>query len=238
MFLCAAFLLVLMGLGGLLVGVWNVGSTLLLAGAAFLAGIVALEKKMGRRQILLTGLGILLLAVLIVHAAIWNYFAYCRQPAAQGEATVIVLGCKVNGEEPSLMLRRRLQRALLYLQQNPQANCVVSGGMGENESYTEAHVMKKYLVENGIEPSRIYEEDRSTNTDTNIQNSLALIEQEGLSDNLIISTFRVVGNCRDILTERMYGNLPRSVFSAFEILIRKRLSPSSAPISSMICCSL
>ena len=76
LFLCAAFLLVLMGLGGLLVGVWNVGSTLLLAGAAFLAGIVALEKKMGRRQILLTGLGILLLAVLIVHAAIWNYFAY------------------------------------------------------------------------------------------------------------------------------------------------------------------
>ena len=188
LFLCAAFLLVLMGLGGLLVGVWNVGSTLLLAGAAFLAGIVALEKKMGRRQILLTGLGILLLAVLIVHAAIWNYFAYCRQPAAQGEATVIVLGCKVNGEEPSLMLRRRLQRALLYLQQNPQANCVVSGGMGENESYTEAHVMKKYLVENGIDPSRIYEEDRSTNTDTNIQNSLALIEQEGLSDNLIICT--------------------------------------------------
>ena len=41
---------------------------------------------------MLTGLGILLLAVLIVHAAIWNYFAYCRQPAAQGEATVIVLG--------------------------------------------------------------------------------------------------------------------------------------------------
>ena len=34
-FLCAAFLLVLMGLGGLLVGGWNVGSTLLLAGAAF-----------------------------------------------------------------------------------------------------------------------------------------------------------------------------------------------------------
>ena len=48
--------------------------------------------------------------------------------------------------------------------------------------------MKKYLVENGIDPSRIYEENRSTNTDTNIQNSLALIEQEGLSDNLIICT--------------------------------------------------
>ena len=85
LFLCAAFLLALMGLGGLLAGVWNVGSTLLLAGAAFLSGVVALEKKMGRRQILLTGLGILLLAVLIVHAAIWNYFAYCRQPAAQGK---------------------------------------------------------------------------------------------------------------------------------------------------------
>lgn len=188
LFLCAAFLLALMGLSGLLVGVWNVGSALLLAGAAFLAGVVALEKRMGRGQILLTGLGILLLAVLMLHAAVWNYFAYCRQPVAQGDATVIVLGCKVNGEEPSLMLRRRLQCALAYLQQNPQASCVVSGGMGENESCTEAHVMKKYLVENGIAPDRIYEENRSTNTDTNIQNSLALIAQEGLSDNLVICT--------------------------------------------------
>ena len=51
---------------------------------------------------------------------------------------MVVLGCKVNGEEPSLMLRRRLECAMEYLAENPQADCVVSGGMGDNESYTEA----------------------------------------------------------------------------------------------------
>lgn len=128
----------------------------------------------------------LLLMFLVLHAAVWNYFAFARKPSDQGEATVIVLGCKVHEEQPSLMLKRRLQKAQEYLEKNPQANCVVSGGMGENESYTEAHVMEKFLVEQGINPNRIYEENRSTNTDTNIKNSLEVIKQEGLSENLII----------------------------------------------------
>ena len=91
---------------------------------------------------MLTTLGVIALTGLFAHAVIWNYFAWCRPPQQTGEATVVVLGCKVNGEEPSLMLRRRLECAMEYLAENPQADCVVSGGMGDNESYTEAHVMQ------------------------------------------------------------------------------------------------
>lgn len=125
---------------------------------------------------------------LFAHAVIWNYFAWCRPPQQTGEATVVVLGCKVNGEEPSLMLRRRLECAMEYLAENPQADCVVSGGMGDNESYTEAHVMKKFLVEHGIDAERVYEEDRSTSTETNLLYSLALVKEEDLSQNIILCT--------------------------------------------------
>lgn len=137
---------------------------------------------------MLIGFVIVVLAVLATHAVVWNYFAFCRPPVQNEDATVIVLGCKVNGEEPSLMLKRRLLKAKEYLEQNPQANCVVSGGMGENESYTEAHVMKKFLMENGISEQHVYEENRSTNTDTNIRYSLQVIQQQELGENLIICT--------------------------------------------------
>lgn len=188
LFVLLGILFFLMGLAGAVLGVFNVGSGLLCGFGLFLSAIVAVERKLGRRERVLTVFAILMAAVLVVHAVVWNYFAYGRKPQTSGEATVIVLGCKVNGDKPSLMLQRRLLAARDYLLQNPQADCVVSGGMGDNETSTEASVMKQFLIDNGIEESRIYEEDRSTNTDTNIQNSLALIKQEDLSENLIVCT--------------------------------------------------
>lgn len=76
---------------------------------------------------MMTTIALLLVAGLAVHAAVWNYFAYGRPAPKQGAATVVVLGCKVNGDQPSLMLRRRLECALEYLRTNEQAVCVVSG---------------------------------------------------------------------------------------------------------------
>lgn len=107
---------------------------------------------------------------------------------AREDATVIVLGAKVNGDRPSRMLADRLNAAAAYLDKHPQAACVVSGGQGSDEAYSEASVMQKYLVEKGIDPARIYLEDRSTNTHENLENSLQLIRQEGLCDTVVIAT--------------------------------------------------
>ena len=139
-------LLVLMAGAGLLLGVWNVGSTGLLLTAAVLAAAAVVRRWKKRREWMMTTTALLLVAGLAVHAAVWNYFAYGRPAPKQGAATVVVLGCKVNGDQPSLMLRRRLECALEYLRANEQAVCVVSGGQGSNESYSEAYVMEKFLV--------------------------------------------------------------------------------------------
>lgn len=113
--------------------------------------------------------------------------ASLRQPA-EG-ATVIVLGSKIYGSRPSLMLRGRLDAAADYLQAHPAANCVVSGGLGKGETYTEAEVMKAYLVsDRGIDPSRIACEDRSTDTHENTALSMAVIEEMGWSRDVAIAT--------------------------------------------------
>lgn len=184
-FLVAALLMFLSGVAG---GLRNAGALLLLFLSGLLAGGILLEKKIGRNLRVFSVLAGLLLVGLFLHAVIWNYFAFGRQPQESGEATVIVLGCKVNEDSPSLMLRRRLLCAREYLLENPQAKCIVSGGLGENESYSEAYVMKKFLTENGIDAQRIYEEDRSVNTDTNIRYSLEIVRNQGLSPRLILCT--------------------------------------------------
>ncbi len=85
---------------------------------------------------------------------------------------LIVLGCQVNGTTPSLMLRQRLDAAANYLNTYPDAQCIVSGGMGPGEDITEAACMYTYLTGAGIDEGRILLEDRSTSTMENLRYSM------------------------------------------------------------------
>ena len=80
------------------------------------------------------------------------------------EDSVIVLGAAVHGTTPSLTLKKRLDKAVEYHEQNPDAIIIVSGGQGNGEDITEAAAMEKYLVEHGVNPNKIIKEDRSTST--------------------------------------------------------------------------
>lgn len=108
--------------------------------------------------------------------------------APSRDATVVVLGCKVNGTKPSLMLEKRLEAAKEYLNDHPNAVCVVSGGKGYNEGISEAQCMYEYLTQNGIAPERIYTEDQSTTTKENFEFSKKIIEENGLNKNIAIVT--------------------------------------------------
>ena len=95
--------------------------------------------------------------------------------------TLVVLGAGLDGDRPSLTLISRLQTALDYLEQNPRAVAVVTGGQGRYETVTEAAAMAKWLTQKGVDPARIYQEDLSTDTRENLRNARELMEREGLS---------------------------------------------------------
>ena len=93
--------------------------------------------------------------------------------------TIIVLGAGVNGSTPSLSMCNRLDAALAYLDANPDALAVVSGGQGEGEDITEAKAMADYLTAHGIDSARIVQEDRSRTTRENLENSFAILRARG-----------------------------------------------------------
>jgi uncharacterized SAM-binding protein YcdF (DUF218 family) len=74
------------------------------------------------------------------------------------------------------MLKARLDTAATYLNKNPKAVAVVSGGRGAWESISEALAMKRYLVEAGIKEERIFLEDKSANTYQNLKYSKAVLD--------------------------------------------------------------
>lgn len=133
---------------------------------------------------------LIIAAILAVTAAVLSVMmltAISNEPSLEiEEATVIILGCKIIDEKPSLMLERRLEKAYDYLSANTSANCVVSGGMGSDEAISEALAMYTWLTEKGISESRIFMEDKSTNTDENIKFSSEKISEYNLSQNIIV----------------------------------------------------
>ena len=90
---------------------------------------------------------------------------------------VIVLGAAVHGDKVTWVLENRLNTAIEYLEAHPSAVCVVSGGQGAGESVTEASAMKNYMVERGIDETRIYAEERATNTNENFSYSKEIIDE-------------------------------------------------------------
>ena len=82
---------------------------------------------------------------------------------------IVVLGCGIDGALPDIMLSARLDTAAEYLKAHPDARVVCCGGVGIGKPYSEAEVMKNYLVSLGIDESRVLKEEKSTSTQENIR---------------------------------------------------------------------
>ena len=95
---------------------------------------------------------------------------------------MIILGCQVRQNGPSVLLQDRLDEALGYLEEHPDMTVVVSGGQGPDEPTTEAQAMADYLVEHGVEEENILLEGESHNTTQNFQYSKTLLAQENIDD--------------------------------------------------------
>ncbi len=102
------------------------------------------------------------------------------------EDAIIVLGAAVHGEKVGSSLAARLDRAVEYHRQNPDALIVVSGGRGAQEDITEALAMERYLLERGVDPDVIIKEEKATGTDYNFMYSKQLLD-ERLGDDYTVA---------------------------------------------------
>ncbi len=93
---------------------------------------------------------------------------------------VIVLGCGLDGDQPSQTLADRLDSTLTLLTHLPDdVPVVVSGGQGADEAVSEAQAMETYLTERGVPQERILKEERATSTQENLRYSVTLLEDYG-----------------------------------------------------------
>ena len=126
---------------------------------------------------------------------------------------VVVLGAQIHGDQPSRTLRERLDLALDYLNRNPDAVCIVSGGQGPDERQTEASVMKAWLVRRGVDAARILEESEASNTRENLIYSERLAAQAGADTSRVLIITSEFHLCRAKYLARRLGMEPSGLGS-------------------------
>ena len=114
-----------------------------------------------------TVIGFLCIAAIIASGFLFVYGK--ADTATYKEDYLVVLGCGLNGNEPSQMLIARLDKATQYANRNTNCKIIVSGGQGKGEDIPEAHAMAAYLTDKGISADRIIIEDKSTSTTENFK---------------------------------------------------------------------
>ncbi len=120
--------------------------------------------------ILYLGIGLFIIAEVRAH----------RGNAKGKKDFLLILGCRVRGNEAEETLRMRAEKAADYLKEYPETVAIACGGIvHEDQNISEAQAIEEILVSEGIEKERIIREDKSTTTVENFKNAKKIIEESG-----------------------------------------------------------
>lgn len=126
-------------------------------------------------------LGLLILAIEIPIITV----GYRTQPIPSD--TIIILGAKLIGQTPSMILKLRLDEGIKLYHEGYAPTIIVSGAQGKDEEISEAAGMKNYLIHQGIPAEKILLDDKSFNTHQNLANSQAIMQEKSFKTAIIVS---------------------------------------------------
>lgn len=129
-------------------------------------------------------LALFLLGVLAFGGLLGTVLAGSRDSISGQPRIMLILGCQVRSNGPSVLLKDRLDEALDYYEDHRDLTIVVSGGQGRDEAMSEARCMYDYLVEHGVPKQKILQEDQSFSTLENLKNTMQLLQQAGYGEQL------------------------------------------------------
>ena len=132
------------------------------------------------KRLLTAVLTLILIGMLAFFILLGIVLAGSHDQVSGQPSVMIVLGCQVRPDGPSILLQDRIDEAAAYLLDHPEVTVVASGGQGPDEPMSEARAIRDALVEQGVEAERILLEAASHNTVQNLRYSKALLEEAGI----------------------------------------------------------
>ena len=131
----------------------------------------------------------LCLLVLLVQAAwcTWLVYSYSTRTASRRADAAVVLGAAAWGKNPSPVFRERINHGITLYRNNRVGKLIFTGGTPKAGYMTEAEVARRYARGHGVPNKDILLETTSRDTQQNLENTKALMYNNGLESVVIIS---------------------------------------------------
>ena len=124
---------------------------------------------------------------------------YVESP--KGKDFIVTLGYALNSDGTMHeTLIKRLDQTYLAAIANPDAKIIVSGGV-QKSGVTESYLMKKWLVEKGIDANRIIPEDKSKDIVDNALNSVEILKTNNAKNIILITSASHIRRAKTIFEE-------------------------------------
>ncbi len=118
----------------------------------------------------------------------WRVANFAEKDFTQPADAAIVLGAGVFRGRPSPVLRARIDHAVGLYNAGTVDKIIFTGGIGRNDTLSEAEVSANYAEGRGVDPADILLEDKSTSTIENLRFASEIGEEAGIDSYLIVST--------------------------------------------------
>ena len=99
----------------------------------------------------------------------------------------IVLGASVYDNSPSPVFRERINHAVDLYNDGYVKTIIMTGGVGEGNSRSEADIAREYAEQQGVPAESIYMEENSKVTDENLSNAKQIMSEHDIETVLIVS---------------------------------------------------
>ncbi|WP_419874128.1 YdcF family protein [Candidatus Pristimantibacillus sp. PTI5] len=133
------------------------------------------------------GWSVILLIVLFVLYTAYSIAAFAKVNELFRTDAAIVLGAAVIKNEPSPVLTERMNHAIWLYDNGYVKKIIVTGGMGDGDSLSEAEVSKRFAMRHGVREEDIFLEGKSKITEQNLQNAYAIAREKQISTFTIVS---------------------------------------------------
>ncbi|HEX9059451.1 MAG TPA: YdcF family protein [Clostridia bacterium] len=141
--------------------------------------------KLHKKRIIFFVFTVVFLSLAVIQSLI---IFYGVSSTPEKSDAIIVLGCQAWGKSPSIILEERLIKAYDLYNSGYGKYIIVSGGQGKDETFSEAEVMKQWLLKKGIPENIILIEDKSTSTYENLRFSKSIMENNRLDSAVIVTS--------------------------------------------------
>jgi uncharacterized SAM-binding protein YcdF (DUF218 family) len=154
---------------------------------------------------------------------------YVESP--KGKDFIVTLGYALNSDGTMHeTLIKRLDQTYLAAIANPDAKIIVSGGV-QKSGVTESYLMKKWLVEKGIDANRIIPEDKSKDTVDNALNSVEILKTNNAKNIILITSASHIRRAKTIFEEAISNAGMETTVENFVYLDYKSIEEAMAVTS-------